>query len=531
MKKTCLMIAIIGVLGTQFALAETVRGRFPRAPHSKAETFTRMFPDLPPFAAQTDDMRTAASQLGALGGPLDAGDINQDPFLSLANQAEFSPNNFDNPDMSAGLTFVGQFLDHDITFDRRSAIAALADPNRTVNFRSAAFDLDQVYGEGPQGSPELYDQTGTDIKFIVEAIPGSENVSRGGVTRYDLPRNELGEATMGDSRDDENVIVSQFHLAMLKFHNAITDSIRATAGNEALSAGQVFEMARQQVRWHYQWIILHEFLPQTIGADRLAQILSTGPRFYQVGTRGQGRNGGRAAEPQLPMEFSAAAYRFGHSQVRPSYRLNFGADEDSQFFAFVLNNRIDPNALDPDDLRGGRRAPRRFVDWQTFFDFGDGEVRNNKLIDTKISTVLFELPGTVVPAPGLPSDGVISLASRNLIRHVNFGLPSGQAIAREMGFEPLAATDLIELAPYGMAESSPLWYYVLKEAEFIEQGRRLGPVGGTIVGEVFVALLQADPDSYLSRQPDWSPTLPSRQGAGNFTIADMLSYAGVVSAL
>ena len=152
--------------------------------------------------------------------------------------------------------------------------------------------------------------------------------------------------------------------------------------------------------------------------------------------------------------------------------------EVSRFFAFVFDDTEAPSDPDPDDLRGGKRAPRRFVDWQTFFDFGDGNSRPNKKIDTKISSVLMQLPGVSGPAPGLPSDGVQSLPSRNLMRHVNFGLPSGQAVARMMRVPVLDETQLAELEPYGMKTSTPLWYYILKEAEVLENGLRLGPVGG-----------------------------------------------------
>lgn len=541
---TATISSILAAVIVQVAQADTVRSRFPGNPHTSSSNFTRLFPDLPPYTEQTEQSRALAAQAGAVGGPMDAADNLTDPLQSIVNQAVFSPNNDDNPNMTAGLTFIGQFLDHDITFDRRSAIAALADPAKTRNFRSAAFDLDHLYGEGPTQSPELYDQTGSTIKMCIEAIPGSENVSRGGVTRYDVPRDPLGEAIIGDSRNDEHVILSQLHLAMLRFHNAVTDQLQAQNTNQTRSPGDLFSEAQRLVRWHYQWIIVHEFLPLTIGQDRVDQILQEGQRFYQVATppgssnRGSGgRNqNGRQAQvqqtaPELPIEFSVAAYRFGHSQVRPSYRLNFGADDDSHFFAFVLDNREDPNASDPGDLRGGRRAPRRFVDWQTFFDFGDGNVRNNKLIDSKISSNLFDLPGSTVPAPGLPNDGVVSLASRNLIRHVNFGLPSGQSVAQAMGLPVLSETELNGLAPYGMTQSTPLWLYLLKEAEILEDGRRLGPVGARIVGEVFIGLLKADAQSYLASEPNWQPTLPSAAGDGRFGIVDLLNLADVVPPL
>ena len=234
--------------------------------------------------------------------------------------------------------------------------------------------------------------------------------------------------------------------------------------------------------------------------------------------------------PLIPIEFSVAAYRFGHSQVRPSYRLNFGPETGTPFFGFAFLDSFDPNDADPGDFRGGKRAPRRFVDWQTFFNFGDGLFRPNKRIDAKLSSVLMELLGMRGAAPGMPSDGVQSLASRNLMRHVNFGLPSGQAVARVMGVPVLTQAQLAELQPFGMDRSTPLWFYILKEAQLMESGLRLGPVGGRIVGEVFIGLLRADRDSYLVAEANWKPVLPSAT-AGDFRVTDLLKFAGVVPPL
>jgi len=363
-------------------------------------------------------------------------------------------------------------------------------------------------------------------KFKVEAISGSEQVSRKGAQRFDLPRDANNNAIIADSRNDENLLISQFHLAMLKFHNAVVDRLRADPTNASRSAQEIFKEAQQQVRWHYQWIVLNEFLPLTIGQDRVDEILRNGPRFYRVHDRAQDsifRSPRR--EPLIPVEFAVAAYRFGHSQIRPSYRANFGPADGSEFFAFIF----DANS---DDMRGGKRAPHRFIDWQTFFKFDSVNFRPNKRIDTKLSTPLFLLPGSPPgpTAPGLPTDGVQSLASRNLIRHVNFGIPSGQAIARVMGAQVLTPAQLAELAPFKMDQSTPLWYYILKEAEVLEQGLRLGPVGGRIVGEVFIGLLKADKDSYLVVDKNWKPTLPSAK-SGDFEITDLLTFAGVVHPL
>lgn len=521
---------------TGTAIADTVNAKFPQSARYQENVFARMFPDLPAFSKQTDNAREAVKALGASSGILDAKDVLTDPIQSITNPA-FSPHNPDNPGMTAGVTFLGQFLDHDITLDKRSALNETAQPHKTVNFRTTAFDLDSVYGEGPVGSPDLYDASSGRYKFVVHAIPGSENYSRNNVRRYNLPRDSLGQAIVGDSRNDENVILSQFHLAMLRFHNAVTDDLAGRPEFQSATPERIYQEARRIVTWHYQWIILNEFLPLTIGQQRVDQIQTEGLQYYKpkLASNNFTTPDGRTY-PRIPIEFSVAAYRFGHSQVRPSYRVNFGATGGTPFFAFIFDDTSAHDATDPNDLRGGKRAPRRFVDWQTFFDFGDGNVRSNKRIDTGLSTPLMLLPGFKAPAPGLPADGVQSLASRNLIRHVNFGLPSGQAIAKMMKVPALTPAQLSELSGYALDasttldQSTPLWYYVLKEAEVMENGFRLGPVGARIVGEVFIGLLQADPSAYVSAKPDWKPTLPAAT-PGTFRMTDLLRFAGVVSAL
>jgi hypothetical protein len=536
MKKCAFLLAtLLGIWSmAAMSIADTVSAPHPASPRHPDNVFTRMFPDLPSFSQQTNDARKAVQQLGAQGGLLDSHDQLSDPVASIVSPGAV---NRDNPSMTAGVTFFGQFLDHDITFDKKSALNANASPLRTINFRTAAFDLDSVYGDGPQGSPQLYETVNGRTKFILQRIPGAETVSRHNAARFDVPRDAAANAIVAESRNDENCVISQMQVAFLSFHNAVTDWLAAQPAYKGASADRIFRDARRLVTWHYQWLILHEFLPKTIGASLLAKILRDGPQFYRPQdpeNRFHATNGD--SMPRIPIEFAAAVYRFGHSQIRPSYRLNFGATGGAPLFLFLFDDSQGPAAADPNDLRGGKRAARRFIDWETFFDFGDGNFRPNKLIDTHLSSPLMALPGARGPSPGLPNDGLQSLPARTLTRHVNFGIPSGQAIARKMNLPVLTPGQLHELAPYAldstttMDTSTPLFYYVLKEAEIMEGGQHLGPVGGDIVGEVFVGLLREDHASYLRTQPGWRPTLPSST-PGDFRMTDLLKFAGVVPPL
>jgi hypothetical protein len=181
-------------------------------------------------------------------------------------------------------------------------------------------------------------------------------------------------------------------------------------------------------------------------------------------------------------------------------------------------------SIDSDDMRGGLRQPRRFIDWQTFFDFCDGNVRPNKKLDTTLSSVLMDLIG-------FPAGEPQSLAQRNLLRHLTFKLPSGQAVAKAMKLPVLPDGDFADLAAHGLDKRTPLWFYVLREAEKVGNGERLGHVGGRIVTEVFIGLIEGDSTSYLKQDNSWVPSLPSVAGAGKFAMTDLLKFAGVVHPL
>jgi hypothetical protein len=484
----------------------------PRSTYHNQGKFGRLFPSLPPFAADTPTMREALMDIGKAGGIMDAKDDMSDPIKSITDPTR-SLNNPDNPDLSAGFTFLGQFLDHDLTFDPTSSLERQQDPEAIANFRTPLFELDSVYGSGPNASPHLYDRTVLDQrKFYIEEIPNSATKTRDGSTKLDLPRNLQLTALIGDPRNDENLMVSQLQLAFLNFHNAVADFVKDEIP-DLTSPGERFSEAQRLVRWHYQWIIVHEFLPKTCGQAVVDDVLQHGRKFYDW------KN-----EPFIPVEFSVGAYRFGHSQVRPSYRANFGAFDGDEFFAFIfIDDPASTASADPDDLRGGKRAARRFIDWQTFFNFGDGRVRSNKRIDTKLSSVLFDLPD-------IPADEPQSLAQRNLRRNLALRVPSGQRVAKAMGVPELPREDLEDLQPYGLDTRTPLWFYVLREAEKLADGRRLGPVGGRIVAEVFIGVLEGDRQSYLRQDPEWTPSLPAAQ-PGTFEMTDLLRFAGVVTTL
>jgi hypothetical protein len=436
---------------------------------------------------------------------------------SMAEPQNASPSETDNPDSPAGFTFLGQFIDHDMTFDNTPMRQQQQDPDALTNFRTALFDLDAVYGGGPTARPELYDKSDRD-KLLIEGLSDPNRPD-------DLPRivrpdhRDDGKAIIGDPRNDENLILSQMHLAFLKFHNALIDHVRATGS----ATRSVFEEARRLCRWHYQWMVVHDFLPSVVGQDTLNQILeerSQGPAkvklsFYKP------KNPNR---PMMPIEYAAAAYRFGHSMVRPGYTINAQGGGAATFGP-------QPTEF---NLNGSRRIPERLViAWRHFFEIPriDGSVTGPvtnpaRLIDTDLSLPLFNLPSSVVPQD--PPDPMVSLAQRNLIRGKRLGLASGQRVAQEMGVQALSNKELGLGNDPGWGGQAPLWYYILKEAELQNKGKKLGTVGGRIVAEVVLGLLERDKNAYLhpSNKGFW-PQPPMARKPGVFLMGDLLKFAGV----
>jgi heme peroxidase len=506
-----------GVLLRRTAHAQQSR---PRRFVIREDRFGRIFPELDPFYPEASPRLLAAlREIGAPGGMLDAKDSLDKGPVALITDSALSTNNPNNTAHTAGTTFMGQFLDHDMTFDLTSRLGQPVEPLTSPNARTPALDLDSVYGGGPLADPELY----VPVDRRSRERPTKLRIEHGGLFE-DLPRNPDRSAIIADPRNDENLMIAGLQAAFIMFHNT---AVELVARNRRDSSDEVFRRARQLTTWHYQWLIVHEFLPLFVGQPLVDDILRNGRKYY------------RPTVGFMPVEFQGAAYRVGHTMVRPSYRANRvgGVDattgQPAPFFGMIFDPAGEGQP-DPVDLRGGARARRRFIGWETFFDFGELEadgvaaaVKPNKLIDTRISTPLFNLPlGTI--ASGEPPT---ALPQRNLLRQVTWSLPSGQSIARAMRVPALSGRDFFELRSFrlGLEDSTPLWYYIMREAAVVENGLRLGPVGGRIVGEVFIGLLQLDSDSYLAANPRWRPTLTARTGrvSGDFRMVDFLTFAGV----
>lgn len=485
------------------AAAEQVEG--PVVASAPDPRFSRMF-QLPAFAdPRSTSVKNAMMDIGKAGGLLDAGDPLHEGPVRLITNPELSPRNIDQSvgNMTAGTTFVGQFLDHDVTFDSTSRLGVVTEPTQTSNTRDPRLDLDSVYAGGPSVSPQLY-RSDDRAKF---------RMGSGGMFE-DLPRNSDRSAILGDPRNDENLMLAGLHAAFLLAHNRTVDFRRANN-----LPGDVWFYSRRTVIHHWQWIVVNEFLPQIVGQSLVDNILRNGRRWY------------RFSRPTMPVEFQTGTYRFGHSLIRPSYRANLRGDPGGSpstgapaFFGFIFDTAGEGQA-DPVDLRGGARSARRFIGWQTFFDFGGDQtqhVRPNKLIDTNISTPLFNLPLSTIPSRDAPT----SLPQRNLLRHLTWSLPSGQRIAASTGSPVLSSSNFPELRPYGLGldASTPLWYYTLREATVFNNGVRLGPVGGRIIAETIIGMLQLDEFSYLNT--GFRPSLPS-QTPGTFKMTDLLRWAQV----
>jgi hypothetical protein len=432
--------------------------------------------------------------------PTQTGFVPTDESLTklVQTQRDEGLDELDNLGVPAGFTYLGQFIDHDLTRNLDPLPTAQLDPTTLKNFRTAAFDLDSVYGKGryDPSSSHLYEADGS-FKVVEANVNGVP----------DLVRDETGKALLIEPRNDENAIISQLHLAVQKFHN------------ELIEEGKSFNTARRLTQWHYQWVVVNDYLPHVVGQARVNRFLdvtrqdNVDNEFYKPGD---------PDAPMTPTEFSTAIFRYGHSQVRDSYEVN-DLSEEAPIKVFDLTTP------DAEDLRGGQPlTERKHIDWIEFFEIdGAPEFEGNlsRLLDTQISESLFNLP---LGAPGLPSDGTNLLAQLTLIRSARYDIPSGQDVARAMGIPVLSNKQLgLTKADYpDFNGEAPLWFYMLAESQIKEQGGvRLGPVGGRIIAEVFLTQLGIDQSSYLNATRRFTPSV---EHEGAFTMGDFLTFAEVV---
>lgn len=413
----------------------------------------------------------------------------------------------------SGFTYLGQFIDHDVTArtDRESAFSRIAtatgaplpitprDPDAIVtnlrNGRRPQLDLDSVYGDGPRLIPldggnatpgsvteadELYDSATGKLRH--------ETLMAGAI---DLPRDGR-KARIADMRNDENLNISQLHAAFLAFHNKIVDRVPGPA-----DPAWRYAKARQIVRWSYQYIVARDYLARVCDTGIINDILRNGPRFYRPGVE----------DIYMPLEFATAGFRFGHSMVRGSYTLQSGTERTISQLLGVSREHDNPadDLLEPVGANHRVKADHT-IHWGNFFEIGGATPQMARTIDTRLAEGLFDLPFE----EGAPMGAMLRhLAQRNLLRGYLLSIPTGQAAAAATGVIPISAADMTAgehpdivaaLNGGGLSNRTPLWYYVLREASVQKQGQSLGHVGSTIVGETLIGMLKHDPTSYLNNQ-------------------------------
>jgi Animal haem peroxidase len=472
--------------------------------------FTRLFPYAPTARFDECDLKKLACAMIAPEEPEQEAE-DDDPE---ENQA-----------IPAAYTYLGQFVDHDLTFDPISHLREALTPAQfqaLVDFRTPRFDLDSLYGRGPDDQPYMYDDD------RIYLLPGKSLSGKpfdpGAV---DLPRGPRDRALIGDPRNDENRIVAQLHAIFLRFHNEV---VRTLGGKGHVS----FKEVRDQVRWHYQWVLVDDFLRTILNEETYNSVFLDNYDFVTTIPRLREND-----LELMPVEFSVAAYRFGHSMVRPRYRLNPKIKRPIPIFS---DHPDDFTA----DLGGFRPIPPDWaIDWQFFIKLGHNAEHEPQLsykIDSSLVYPLSKLPERVAKDPS-------NLALRNLQRGLTFQLPSGQDVARALGMPLLDDGDLmigmattegpqkpIAEVGHGFAGNAPLWVYILSEAQATSWKKphpglaqdkvpiKLGPVGGRLVAEVFASILRGDPTSYVNAKNRFKP-FPEFSHGRTFGLAELINVA------
>lgn len=475
----------------------------------------------------------------------------------------------ENPTIPSGYTYFGQFVDHDISFDPTSLKARRADLEAKDDFRTPALDLDSVYGDGPNVQPYLYVTKMVDGEERIYLRDGRKIEGKLGKTRTSHDLQRLPEidgkqiAVIGDKRNDENKIVTQLHAAMIALHNRLTDDttlLKKMGWKPGDDDNSRFNVAVMAARWHYQWVVLFDFVDRLCVPRTVHTVLNSGstPRIKNY----------LDIDPDfayIPMEFAVAAYRLGHSMVRPSYALNefIGVDvfDEHRVPIFVP----DPAAGPRESLNGfgSPIASQWGIDWSFFLDGLQKPTAGAKTL--KIPQLSYRIDASLVnPLQNLPEffggkERFANLAYRNLLRGTQQRLPSGEAIAHALGQEPIpfdalwwagslppgqVNAELKDIAEARQAFGNifrskiegrtPLWYYILREAEIQGTtrnqnphdefgGQHLGSVGSTIVAETFVGLLWMDENSFIRSPIKFDPVIPRKET--DFELADLIKYA------
>jgi hypothetical protein len=482
-------------------------------------------------------------------------------------------------------TYWGQFIDHDLTAntDRDSEISNITRPDlqpiapddvvkRLFNLRQPTLDLDSVYGDGPTFNPSrptqarsLYNGVKLRVGRVAKtALPGKPPIPGNPIPSLDplvddqdrdLPRigtlidagvvkaadfpehmrdkpNFRQLAWIADARNDENLIIAQLHTAFLRFHNNAVDWVRIREPIPTKSKQQLFERARQLTRWHHQWLVVNDFLKTVTQAGMVDKVLLGGLKHYNP-------IGGLF----MPLEFSVAAYRFGHTMVRGAYDFNrnFGRPGAVIRVApFNLLFTFTGQHVPP--FNGGTDVlPFNWIiEWDRFVDKGSAFPDHfARKIDTRLAPPLHDMinQGNGEPDPQIKAI-LKRLARRNLLRGYLLSIPTGQSVAQAMEIEPLSKSELQQgnsgplnqiLEQHGFLDRTPLWYYILKEAEVRANGNSLGELGSRIVCETIIGLLRHDRESYLNRSGGWDPSMGVRLPNGDpiVTMRDFIVAAGI----
>ena len=427
----------------------------------------------------------------------------------------------------AGFTYLGQFIDHDLTFDKTTVtFGDHVSPADLLQARSPSLDLDSLYGAGPADpeSAKFYEADGIHLR-MGRTLAAEGETARDG---FDLPRGagttqaQKRKAIIPDPRNDENLAVAQTHLAMIRFHNRVVDTLPSS-----VAPSQRFARARGIVTRHYQWMIRTEFLQRICTPSVVNDVFSNGRKAFEVGVPA-------TDVPTMPIEFSVAAYRLGHSMIRSAYNWNRIFD-----FGFGTLDFLFRFSATSGNLDGGLRLPSTWIaDFRRLYNFKQAgrndlavpaaQFNRTMRIDTRLSQPLRTLPGFT------DED---NLAIRNLTRAKMVRLATGQQMAAFLRSKGVSVATLTraqirngdggaELDGLTAAQrdsvlrNTPLWFYILREAELA--GGKLAGVGARIVAETFNRAMEGSQISILG-DPTWRPSLgPNNQ---TFRMVDLLLFA------